>query len=37
MDSVKIIFFDIDGTLVDPQTGLISDKTHLALTRLLLQ
>lgn len=34
MDSVKIIFFDIDGTLVDPQTGLISEKTHLALTRL---
>jgi hypothetical protein len=34
MDSVKIIFFDIDGTLVDPQTGLISDKTILALTRL---
>lgn len=34
MNPVKIIFFDIDGTLVDPQTGLISDKTYLALTRL---
>ena len=34
MDSVKIIFFDIDGTLVDPESGMISDKTHLALTRL---
>ncbi len=31
---MKIIFFDIDGTLVNPQTGLISDKTHHALTRL---
>lgn len=34
MTSVKIIFFDIDGTLVDPQTGGISDKTFLALTHL---
>ncbi|MBE5796383.1 MAG: Cof-type HAD-IIB family hydrolase [Clostridiales bacterium] len=34
MDSVKIIFFDIDGTLVDPKSGTISDKTILALTRL---
>ena len=34
MDSVKIIFFDIDGTLVDPESGMISDKTILALTRL---
>ena len=34
MNPVKIIFFDIDGTLLNPQNGLISDKTHLALTRL---
>jgi len=34
MAPVKIIFFDIDGTLVNPQTGRISDKTHLALARL---
>jgi len=27
MASVRIIFFDIDGTLVDPQTGCISEKT----------
>ena len=34
MIPVKIIFFDIDGTLVDPESGMISDKTILALTRL---
>ena len=34
MNPAKIIFFDIDGTLVNPQTGRISAKTHLALTRL---
>ena len=34
MIPVKIIFFDIDGTLVDPETGMISDKTIYALTRL---
>lgn len=34
MAPVKIIFFDIDGTLVDPKTGCISDKTRFALTRL---
>ncbi len=34
MTPVKIIFFDIDGTLVDPKTGMISEKTLLALTRL---
>lgn len=34
MTSVKIIFFDIDGTLVDPQSGRISDKTIYALNRL---
>lgn len=34
MAPVKIIFFDIDGTLVNPQTGRISEKTHLALARL---
>ena len=31
---MKIIFFDIDGTLVNPQTGLISQKTFLALRQL---
>jgi len=34
MNQIRIIFFDIDGTLVDPQTGRISGKTILALTRL---
>lgn len=34
MSPVKMIFFDIDGTLVNPQTGGISDKTFLALSRL---
>lgn len=34
MNPIKIIFFDIDGTLVDPQTGRISDKTAEALIRL---
>lgn len=34
MNPVKIIFFDIDGTLVDPATGTISLKTREALTRL---
>lgn len=34
MAPVKIIFFDIDGTLVDPQTGSISEKTVQALKRL---
>ena len=34
MTPVKIIFFDIDGTLVNPKTGHISDNTLLALTRL---
>lgn len=34
MAPVKIIFFDIDGTLVNPQTGLVSDRTALAVTRL---
>lgn len=34
MPPVKIIFFDIDGTLVNPQTGRISDKTILALNQL---
>lgn len=31
---MKIIFFDIDGTLVNPQSGLISQKTFLALRQL---
>ena len=34
MHPVKIIFFDIDGTLVDHATGRISPKTHEALNRL---
>ena len=34
MNSIRIAFFDIDGTLVDPQTGRVSPKTMLALTRL---
>ena len=34
MSSVKIIFFDIDGTLLDPATGRISPKTEEALDRL---
>ncbi len=34
MGPVKIIFFDIDGTLVDPATGKISVKTQEALNRL---
>lgn len=34
MAVVKIIFFDIDGTLVNHQTGRISEKTLLALSRL---
>lgn len=34
MDPVRIMFFDIDGTLVDPATGTISEKTREALKRL---
>lgn len=34
MAPVKIIFFDIDGTLIDPQTGRISEKTAQALKQL---
>lgn len=34
MNSVKIIFFDIDGTLVDSATGRIPKKTFEALNRL---
>ena len=34
MKQIQIVFFDIDGTLVDHQTGRISEKTILALTRL---
>ena len=34
MDRIKIIFFDIDGTLVDPATRRISEKTKEALRRL---
>lgn len=34
MNTTKIIFFDIDGTLVDPATGRISAKTFEALTLL---
>lgn len=34
MNPIKIIFFDIDGTLVDPRTGGISEKTKETLARL---
>ena len=34
MNPVKIIFFDIDGTLVDSVTGCIPEKTYEALHRL---
>jgi len=34
MADIRIIFFDIDGTLVDPGTGRISDRTKEALVRL---
>ena len=34
MHPVKIIFFDIDGTLVDPATRQISEKTRIALDQL---
>ena len=34
MNNIKIIFFDIDGTLVDMQTKRISAKTIEALQRL---
>ncbi len=34
MNPVKIIFFDIDGTLIDPATGKIPQKTFEALHRL---
>lgn len=34
MDSVKIIFYDIDGTLVDPRTKSISEKTMLTMEKL---
>lgn len=34
MNPIKIIFFDIDGTLVDSATGRVPDKTFEALRRL---
>lgn len=34
MQNIKIIFFDIDGTLVDPRTGRMSEKTKETLLRL---
>nr|MBR4281084.1 Cof-type HAD-IIB family hydrolase [Clostridia bacterium] len=34
MNPIQIIFFDIDGTLVDPQTGRIPQSTILTLNRL---
>nr|MBR4281453.1 HAD family phosphatase [Clostridia bacterium] len=34
MNPIRIIFFDIDGTLVDPGTGQISEKTQYTLARL---
>ena len=34
MKNIKIAFFDVDGTLVNPRTGLISDLTKETLLRL---
>lgn len=34
MNDIKILFFDIDGTLLDPATGAISPKTRETLRRL---
>lgn len=34
MTDIQILFFDIDGTLVDPRTGRISERTKEALNRL---
>lgn len=34
MDAARILFFDIDGTLIDPATRQISAKTYEALNRL---
>ena len=34
MTDIQILFFDIDGTLVDPRTGRISEKTKETLNRL---
>ncbi len=34
MKEIKIAFFDVDGTLVNPRTGLISDRTKETLIRL---
>lgn len=34
MDSVRIIFYDIDGTLIDPKTRSISEKTAQTIERL---
>ena len=34
MNTIKIIFFDIDGTLVDPASGRIPAKTREALNQL---
>ena len=34
MEDIKIIFFDVDGTMVDHRTGRISEKTKEALIRL---
>lgn len=34
MQNIKIIFFDIDGTLVNPRTGCMSEKTKETLIRL---
>lgn len=34
MDPVRIIFFDVDGTLIDPATSCISEKTFHVLHRL---
>ena len=34
MNAIKIVFFDVDGTLVDSATGRIPEKTFDALNRL---
>jgi len=34
MNPIKIVFFDIDGTLIDPATGQVSAKTFETLNRL---
>lgn len=37
MEDIRILFFDIDGTLVNPKTGSISEKTAEAIHRLRIR